>query len=122
MENRVISLLGGKAATELVYGEVDVGANSDLHRAFDIVERFTDDYCSNSFDRWEQDRSLSDQLISRREMQISVEMENFFWKAKKILVDNREFLDKLARRLVEKKTLLNMDIQELKASCKQNVA
>lgn len=118
MENRVMSLLGGKAATELVYGEVDTGANSDLHRAFDIVERFTDHYCSNSFDRWEQDRSLSDQLISRREMQMSVEMENFFWKAKKILVDNRGFLDKLACLLVEKKTLLNMDIQTIKATYK----
>ena len=118
MENRVISLLGGKAATELVYGEVDVGANSDLHRAFDLVERFTDNYCSNSFDRWEQNHAYSPDLLARREMQMSVEMETFFWKAKKILVDNRELLDKLARLLVEKKTLLNMDIQELKASCK----
>jgi cell division protease FtsH len=122
MENRVLSLLGGKAATELVYGEVDIGANSDLSRAFSIVERFSYEYCSNSFDRRETMSGMSEALLSRKEMQRAVEMENFYWKAKKILADNREFLDKLARRLVEKKTLLNTHIQAVKADCKQIVA
>ena len=53
MENRVISLLGGKAATEIIYGEVDVGANSDIHRVVNIVERFVDNYCSYGFNKFE---------------------------------------------------------------------
>ena len=37
MKNRVKSLLAGKASTEVVFNKCDVGANSDLHRAYGIV-------------------------------------------------------------------------------------
>ena len=118
MENRVIVLLGGKASTEVVFGETDIGANNDLHRAFDICERFVDNYCSNSFDRWVQDREHSSGVVERRDMQMAVEMEKFYATAKKILVNNREFLDKLAYALMEKDILTNIEIQEIKATCK----
>ncbi len=118
MENRVAVILGGKAATETVFGETDVGANSDLHRAFDIVERFVDDYCSNGFDRWIQNHNPSQGLLERQSAQISFEMENFYKKAKKILIDNREFLDKLAQALINKDILTSVEIQAIKATCK----
>lgn len=118
MENRVIVLLGGKASTEVVFGETDIGANNDLHRAFDICERFVDNYCSNSFDRWVQDREHSSGVVERRDMQMAVEMEKFYATAKKILINNREFLDKLAYALMEKDILTNIEIQDIKATCK----
>lgn len=118
MENRVTVLLGGKAATEIVFGETDVGANSDLRRAFDIVERFVNDYCSNGFDRWVQSREHSNGVIERRDIQMSVEMENFYKKAKKVLIENREFLDKLAQALMSKDVLTNVEIEAIKATCK----
>ena len=118
MENRVTVILGGKAATETVFGETDVGSNSDLHRAFDIVERFVDDYCSTSFDRWIQGREYSQGASERRDMQISVEMEKFYQKSKKILIDNREFLDKLATALINKDILTSVEIEAIKATCK----
>lgn len=118
MENRVTVLLGGKAATEVCFGETDVGANSDLHRAFDIVERFVDDYCSNGFDRWIQNRNPSQGLLERQSSQISFEMENFYKKAKKIIIDNREFLDKLAQALMNKDVLTSVEIEAIKATCK----
>ena len=118
MENRVIVLLGGKASTEIRFGDTDVGANSDLHRAFDIVERFVDNYCSNGFDRWAQSTSLSENLLARQEMQMAVEMENFYKKAKKLLTDNREFLDKVANALMNKDILTSVELQAIKATCK----
>ena len=118
MENRVIVLLGGKAATETVFGETDVGTNSDLHRAFDIVKRFVEDYCSNGFDRWLQAREYSNGVVERRDMQLSIEMEKFYHTAKKILIDNREFLDKLATALMNKDILTSVEIQAIKATCK----
>ena len=118
MENRVTVILGGKAATEICFGETDVGANNDLHRAFDIVERFVDDYCSNSFDRWVQGMTHSSSVLERRDMQLAIEMENFYKKAKKILIDNREFLDKLATALINKDILTSVEIEQIKATCK----
>ncbi|MBO4535486.1 MAG: AAA family ATPase [Clostridia bacterium] len=115
MENRVIALLGGKAATELVYGKTDVGATSDVGRAFDIVDRFVDDYCSLGFDSFER-RESTQVLMARKEARVECDIERYYATAKKILIDNRAFLDALANALVEKKTLVSSDIQKLKES------
>lgn len=115
MENRVIALLGGKAATELVYGKTDVGATSDVGRAFDIVDRFVDDYCSLGFDSFER-RESTEALRARKEARVECDIERYYATAKKILIDNRAFLDALANALVEKKTLVSSDIQRLKES------
>lgn len=119
MEYRVLSLLGGKAATEITYGDVDVGANSDLHRAFDITSRFVDDYCSTGFDRWESRKSSND-LLARKEMNIYFEMEKYYSIAKKLLIKNREFLTMVAKALVENHTIIASEIQAIKAKCTIN--
>ena len=113
MENRVIAILGGKAATELIFGEADTGANNDLHRAFDIVQRFADNYCSYGFGYWEGRDSSSDRLL-RREDRITADMETYYARARKILIDNKEFLEALAKRLQEKDTLVSSEIKEIK--------
>ena len=119
MENRITVLLGGKAATEVCFGDTDVGCGSDLRRAFDICERFTDDYCSLSFDRRASGGVMPNSLSDRRDMQISIEMEKFYHNAKKILTLNREFLDKLATALMNKDVLTSAEIQQIKATCKK---
>ena len=116
MENRVRCLLGGKAATEVRYGEADVGANSDLERAFDIVERFVDHYCASGFDRWTMSET-SNATLERKERHIYAYMERYYAETRKILIQNREFLDKLAAALVEKKTIIARDIRAIKESC-----
>lgn len=118
MENRVMVLLGGKAATEIVFGEADVGASKDLCRAFDIVERFVYNYCCNDFSRWIQDGYTSEGTRERRDTQMASEMTHFYQKAKKILMDNREFLDKLAQALINKDVLTSVEIGAIKATCK----
>lgn len=119
MENRVLALLAGKAATEVKYGETDVGANSDLHRAFDIVTRFIDDYCTYGFESWVENYcECSDDLFARKNTQVYTELQRYYHAARKILIRNREFLDKLASALVEKKTLIGKDVRAIKVSCK----
>ena len=117
MENRVIVLLGGKASTEVCFGEVDVGSNNDLLRVYDIVERFVDSYCSTSFDRWVYDRDVSNGVCERRDMQMAFEIEKFYQKAKKILIDNREFLNKIALALMEKEILTGAEVEKIKSTC-----
>ena len=119
MENRVVSLLAGKAATEIVFGKVDIGASEDIHRALRITERFVDDYCSYSFDCRELAAlGQSDELLARREKRVYGEIDRYYQMAKKMLIQNREFLDKLANELVEKETLITEDVQRIKESCK----
>ena len=121
MENRVISLLGGKAATEIIFNEVDVGANSDLHRAFEIVERFVDNYCSYGFDKFER-RACSNDLYEKRDNKIAEDMQLYYNKAKEILFKNRELLDSVANELLEKETITYKEIQEIKSEIANKLA
>ena len=113
MENRVMYILAGKAATEICYGVVDTGANSDLHRAFDIVHRFVDHYCSYGFGQFVIDKLCSNEVLDRRDSRIAAEMERYYAQTKKLLLENKNKLDKLIARLVEEKTLLGEQVQEI---------
>ena len=113
MENRVMHLLAGKAATEICYGVVDTGANSDLHRAFDIVHRFVDHYCSYGFGQFVFDQYPSNGVLDRRDSRVAAEMEHYYAQTKEIIVANRSKLDKLTARLIEEKTLLGDQVQEI---------
>ncbi len=117
MESRVMSLLGGKAASEIKFGEIDVGAGSDLRRAFRIVSRFVDDYCAYGFDNFVLDRGQSNELMNRKESHINNEISRYYANVKKILAENIEFLDKVAQELMDKRTLVACDIQRIKESC-----
>jgi len=118
MENRVMSLLGGKAATEIKFGSVDMGSNSDLSRAFRIVDRFVDNHCSYGFDKFVLDKMSSNDLLNRKESQIYFEMEKYYAQAKKIIFDNIVFLDKLAKELMKKQTLIISDIKRIREECR----
>ncbi len=116
MENRVRAILAGKASTELVFGEnADVGANSDIHRAIDVVERFVDNYCGFGFNKFEFGNHSSNDLLARKENNVFDEMERYYSEAKKILVENRDFLDAVANALFEKLTLTQKDIKAIRA-------
>ena len=117
MENRVISLLAGKAAIDVVYGVTDVGANSDIHRAFDIVERFVDNYCTYGFTNWEGNSDSVPRAQEEKRMNyITCEMDRYYQKAKRILIENRTYLDALTNELADKKVLLAKDVQRLKTA------
>ena len=118
MENRVLSLLGGRAATELVFGEIDTGAGSDVHRAFDIVTRFVDDYAVHGFAQYTTSDS-GHRVTDSKDGAVALEMERYYLRAKKILIENRAFLDALAEALLEKKTLLGSEIRKIKAASKE---
>lgn len=113
MENRVMCLLAGKAAVEICYGAIDTGANSDLHRAFDIVHRFVDHYCSFGFSQFVFDQTSSNEVLDRRDSRVAAEMEHYYAQTKQLIVENREKLDKLIARLVEEKTLLGDQVQAI---------
>lgn len=118
MKNRIKVVLGGKAATELVFGEVDVGATNDLNRAYRIATRFSNDYCASGFDSTIGYVDCTSELQKERSNQkIAAELDKAYLDVKEILVNNREFLEKIASKLLEKTTIMMSDIQEIKNTC-----
>lgn len=116
MEHRVISVLGGKAATEIVYGISDTGCNSDMHEAFNLVAEFVDNICSFGFSAFEGNNS-SGYLLEMKDRMIAMEMERYYQIAKKLLIVNREFLDTIKSELVEKHTLTCKDVAIIREKC-----
>ena len=106
-------LLAGKAATEICYGILDPGVGSDLRRAFAIVARFVDNYCSFGFDQFVFASETSDGLLDRRDTRVATELERYYSRVKKLLMANKDKLVALTNRLVEEKTLLGDQVQQI---------
>ena len=117
MHERVIALLAGRAAVELKYGRLDVGAASDLDRASAIVQRFIVDYAASGFALFHHDNhdgisscNQEDGITAERSAMLS----RCYEEAKDVLRKNWAFVEKLAAALVERDTLVFEEIAELR--------
>lgn len=108
--------LGGKAATEVVFGSPDLGCDKDIEKASDLIAELIQDVCTFSFSGYtnyqqsEMDRHSNHAIIA-------FEMSKYYMMAKKIIIDNRGILDKMVDRLQEKHYLLRKDISEIFERC-----
>jgi len=59
---------------------------------------------------------MSENMNARSEAVVHAELEKYMFKARDILLKNREFLEKATELLLKKRTLLYSDIKKLKES------
>ena len=104
--------LSGKAATELIFGEADMGANSDLHNAFSRANYLVDNVCMFGFQNWIEDKHDA-YAAENRNRAVTMVMEKNYLEVKKLLVEHRELLDAMASELLKKTTLVRTDIQRI---------
>ena len=112
-ENNILADLGGRAATEIVYGTKDMGSGGDINNAKRKVRILRDDYYVygfTEFDHW----NASEESKARADRVVETELNKLYEKAKEIISNNREFLDALANALLEKKTIFSEDIKVIK--------
>ncbi|CEP07141.1 hypothetical protein [Parasitella parasitica] len=109
--------MGGRVAEELIFGQENVtsGASSDIMKATDVAKRMVRYYGMSEkvgpVNHDDEDMQLlSAQTKQLIESEILSLIENSEKRAKHILVEHREELDKLANALVEYETL---DYQEI---------
>ena len=107
-------LLGGMSATEIVFGEADGGVHSDMKRAYNIMGSLIDDFFIYGFDLCKERNSVSSDLLRKREELMAREIDRYYREVKDLLIQNRAFLDKLAGALIQKKTLVFKEIQDIK--------
>ena len=114
----VIISLGGKAAVELYYAETCAsGCYSDLRKAIRQIRRGINDSGTCGIGMIDVSfAEMSESMNARNEAVIQSEMEKYMFKARDILLKNRNFLEKATELLLEKRTLLHSDIKELKES------
>jgi cell division protease FtsH len=112
-ENNILSGLGGKAATEIIYGIADVGCNSDMGKVFNLVSEFVDPDCTLGFDMFEG-RNPSQHLLEQKDRMIASEVARYYRMARQILIENRDFLDAIIEALIDHKTVTFREIQSIR--------
>jgi ATP-dependent metalloprotease len=114
--------MGGRVAEEMIFGEDNVtsGAHSDIVKATDVAKRMVRYYGMSDkvgpVNHDDEDMQLlSTQTKQLIEGEILDLIENSEARARKLLEDHREELDRLAKALVEYETLDYQEIMDVLA-------
>lgn len=117
----ILVSLGGKAAVELYYADTHAsGCHTDMKRAAEQIRTAITESCVSGFGYMDIENhftpAMSENLNSRNEAVVHAELERYLFKAKDILLKNKDFLEKVTVALIEKETLLYSDIKALRES------
>ena len=112
-EHGVIYVLAGKAATEMVFGLSDMGCRADIHEAFLAVSELVESVCTVGFETYNAS-DPSSYVLERRDRLVAFEMERYYQMAKRIIAENRAFLDVITDALVDRKTLTYRELAKIK--------
>ncbi len=114
VEADIMTLLAGKAATELILNEIDMGAVGDLCCAGEEMSRLLD--CSAAYDFYSQrDREEPSEKINDHISTVKgAELTRCYIKTKQLLGKNRFFLEALIEAIIEKRTITYKDIAQIR--------
>ena len=128
MIDEVDSLLGGRAAEEVILGDISTGASNDIARATDIVKRMIMDFgMSDKFKNMTLGkgvlgarggdanliREFSEETQNYIDEEIARVMEERYKYVLKLLNDHKDLLDYIANRLVEVETMDGKEFYEI---------
>ena len=118
LENKIATLVGGRAAEELVFHSASTGASNDIEQATKLARAMITRYgMSNDFDMvaletvsnqylgGDTSLACSAETQSRIDKQVVELVRTQHQKALKILEENRQKLDEIAAYLYEKETI-----------------
>ncbi len=130
LENKMCVLMGGRAAEHVIYGHLSTGAADDLSRIADIARSIVARYAMEpklghvalDFEQRSfvgpgmeglRQRAYSEETAREIDCAVRQAVSSAFARARQILEDNRELLERSARQLLEKETLDAADLAQL---------
>ena len=126
LENKIATLTGGRAAEEVVFGQITTGASNDIEQATKLARAMITRYGMNSdFDMVAFETVSNQYLGGDTSLACSAEIQKEIdhkviglvkaqhAKAKQILEKNRSALDRLAQYLYEKETITGEEFMQL---------
>lgn len=132
LENKMAVLLGGRAAELIVFGHLSTGAADDLRRVTDIARSMVTRYGMSeklgsiayerdpgnflaSTDRPYpvREREYAEETAAAVDREVRVIVDNVFQRTQGLLTMRRSILDRAAKKLLEKETLEQADIDAL---------
>lgn len=126
LENKIATFTGGRAAEELVFGEITTGASNDIEQETKLARAMITRYgMSEDFDMVALETVSNQYLGGDASLACSADTQNEIdrkvvelvkrqhEKASKILADNRGKLDELAKYLYEKETITGEEFMSI---------
>jgi cell division protease FtsH len=127
---QITTLLGGRAAEEIIFGNVTNGASDDLQRATDIAERMVTTYGMSktlgplAYDKRQQAnflgndngglrRLMSEETAKVIDEEVKQIVEISYQEALKILIQNQELLEEITKHLLEAEVIEGEELQVL---------
>ena len=126
IEAMIVGFLGGRAAEEIVFDTVTTGAANDIQQATRITRAMITQYgMSDKFGMMglESRESMyldngtrlncSEQMAAEVDQEIMRILRESYEEAKRLLMENREALDKIAEYLIEKETITGKEFMKI---------
>ena len=130
MKNRIVSLLGGRAAEELILDDISTGASNDIERATQIARAMVktygfsdklgpilyDDGSGNMFlggNEYSSGDHYSEQTAVLIDSEVTSIIKDSYDKAKEILNNHKDFLEDLAQLLLKQETIRKAEYDEI---------
>lgn len=125
MYHEMIATLGGRAAEQVIFGQISTGALSDLEKvtkqAFAMVTYYGLDeeignlsyYDSTGQQDYNLTKPYSEKTAEVIDAEVSKMIEQAYQEAVKILTEHKDGLTQLANRLVEREVIFGEDLEEI---------
>jgi cell division protease FtsH len=129
LRDRIAVMLGGRIAEQVIFDEVTTGAEADLDQATELARRMVSRWGMSEAigpvafkhpdEQGEpalalgQSRKFSDATAQRIDAEIKSLVESIEQDGRRLIEDNRERLERLARRLLDAETLSREQIDEV---------
>jgi cell division protease FtsH len=129
MEQEIISLLGGRAAEELVIKDITTGASNDIERATALARSMVTQYGmsdilgpiqfgGNSNEvfigrDWGHERNYGENVATTIDQEVNRIVTDAYQEAKRLLKENMEMLHATAKLLVEKEKVTGDEFRTL---------
>lgn len=130
LKSQIATLLGGRAAEEIIFGNITTGAANDLQRATDLAERMVTTYGMSkvlgplAYEKGQQANFLSDGTMNPRRLvsdetakaidkEVKDIVEEAHQKALTILKNNRDLLEAIASTILEQEVIEGEELAKL---------
>ncbi len=129
LRGQIATLLGGRAAEEIIFGQVTTGASNDLQRATDLAERMVTSYGMSkvlgplAYEQGRQSmfldggmpnarRSVSEHTAQAIDAEVKDLVETAHQQALTILTQNRDLLESITQHLLETEVIEGQTLQQ----------
>jgi len=126
LRDRLVGLLGGRAAEEIVFDTVTTGAANDIEQATSIARNMITRFgmskkfglmglatVESQYLDGRASLTCSDVTAADIDTEVMKMLRDSYKQAKKLLKENREIMDKLAAHLIEKETITGKEFMKI---------